>query len=83
MATSWRSDQTSTLNLIASYVPYTAPVYNIKFTLKKKNHIRTESSNCKNSKNELTHTHTQSAGNKLKLLPRREFHWKQNIVPKL
>ena len=36
MATSWRSDQTSTLNLIASYVPYTAPVYNIKFTLKKK-----------------------------------------------
>lgn len=57
MATSWRSDQTSTLNLIASYVPYTAPVYNIKFTFKK-NHIRTKSSNCKNSKNELTHTHT-------------------------
>ena len=38
MATSWRSDQTSTLNLIASYVPYTAPVYNIKFTLKKKSY---------------------------------------------
>ena len=60
MAASWRSDQTSTLILIASYVPYTAPVYNIKFTLKK-NHIRTKSSNSKNSKNELTHTHTQSA----------------------
>ena len=64
MATSWRSDQTSTLNLIASYVPYTAPVYNIKFTFKK-NHIRTKSSNCKNSKNELTHTHTHTHTHKV------------------
>lgn len=51
MSWSARSEQISTLNLIASYVPYTAPVYN-----QTKKHIRIINLTGQISKKELTQT---------------------------